>query len=191
MSQYSRNERNANAAIVVGIEPEKDFPGDPLAGIELQRKIEKAAFVLGGKNYNAPVQLVGDYLNGKASTSRRAIEPSYKPAVTYTDLSSLLPDFANQALREAIPAFDKKIRGFAREDATLTAAETRTSSPICIKRDTTYQSINVKGLYPAGEGAGYAGGILSAAVDGIRVAEAMALAICGTQIDETIETRTG
>ena len=181
MSQYSRNERNANAAIVVGIEPEKDYPGHPLAGIELQRKIEKAAFVLGGKSYRAPAQLVGDYLKGKATESRRAIEPSYKPGVTYTDLSSLLPDFANEALREAIPAFDKKIRGFAREDATLTAAETRTSSPICIKRDETYQSINVKGLYPAGEGAGYAGGILSAGVDGIRVAEAMALDICAEQ----------
>ena len=181
MSQYSRNERNANAAIVVGIEPEKDYPGHPLAGIELQRKIEKAAFVLGGKSYRAPAQLVGDYLKGNATESRRAIEPSYKPGVTYTNLSTLLPDFANEALREAIPAFDKKIRGFAREDATLTAAETRTSSPICIKRDESYQSINVKGLYPAGEGAGYAGGILSAGVDGIRVAEAMALDICGTK----------
>ena len=188
MSQYSRNERNANAAIVVGIEPEKDYPGHPLAGIELQRKIEKAAYVLGGKSYRAPAQLVGDYLKGNATESRRAIEPSYKPGVTYTDLSTLLPDFANEALREAIPAFDKKIRGFAREDATLTAAETRTSSPICIKRDaTTYQSINVKGLYPAGEGAGYAGGILSAGVDGIRVAEAMALAICGIQTVEKQE----
>ncbi len=190
MSQYSRNERNANAAIVVGIEPEKDYPGHPLAGIELQRKIEKAAFVLGGENYNAPVQLVGDYLDAKATGSRRAIEPSYKPGVTYTDLSSLLPDFANEALREAIPAFDKKIRGFARKDATLTAAETRTSSPICIKRDENYQSVNINGLYPAGEGAGYAGGILSAAVDGIRVAEAIALAMCGTQYDAAVETIT-
>ena len=187
MSQYSRNERNANAAIVVGIEPEKDYPGHPLAGIELQRKIEKAAFVLGGKSYRAPAQLVGDYLKGNATESRKAIEPSYKPGVTYNDLSTLLPDFANEALREAIPAFDKKIRGFAREDATLTAAETRTSSPICIKRDESYQSINVKGLYPAGEGAGYAGGILSAGVDGIRVAEAIALDICGTQTFEKQE----
>ncbi|BCE02530.1 NAD(P)/FAD-dependent oxidoreductase [Marinicellulosiphila megalodicopiae] len=177
MSQYSRNERNANAAIVVGIEPAKDYPGDPLAGIELQRRIEKAAYVLGGENYNAPVQLVGDYLNKKPSTELGDVTPSYQPGVTLTDLSVLLPDFANEAIREAIPAFDKKIKGFGRKDAVLTAAETRTSSPLCIKRDDTYQSINTKGLYPAGEGAGYAGGILSAGVDGIRVAEAMALSM--------------
>ena len=181
MSQYSRNERNANAAIVVGIEPDKDYPGDALAGIELQRKIEKAAYVLGGSNYNAPVQLVGDYLNQTASTQLGAINPSYAPGITLTDLTVLLPDYANEAIREAIPAFDKKIKGFARPDAVLTAAETRTSSPLCIKRDATYQSINTKGLYPAGEGAGYAGGILSAGVDGIRVAEAMALSMTNTK----------
>ncbi len=177
MSQYSRNERNANAAVVVGIDPERDYPGHPLAGIELQRKIEQAAYALGGSDYSAPAQLVGDFLKGRASTELGDIEPSYKPGVTLTDLSSLLPDFAITALKEAIPAFDKKIKGFATKDAILTAAETRTSSPLCIKRDKDYQSINTQGLYPAGEGAGYAGGILSAAVDGIRVAEAMALSI--------------
>jgi len=177
MSQYSRNERNANAAIVVGIEPNKDYPGDALAGIELQRKIERAAFKLGGENYNAPAQLVGDFLNKKASAQLGRVTPSYKPGVTLTDLSVLLPDFANEAIREAIPAFNKKIKGFGRQDAILTAAETRTSSPLCIKRNETYQSISTKGLYPAGEGAGYAGGILSAGVDGIRVAQAMALNI--------------
>lgn len=177
MSQYSRNERNANAAIVVGIEPERDYPGHPLAGIELQRKIEQAAYKLGGENYNAPVQLVGDFLNGQASSKLGEIEPSYKPGIKLTDLTPLLPEFAITAIKEAIPAFNKKINGFARHDAILTAAETRTSSPICIKRDENYQSINTTGLYPAGEGAGYAGGILSAAVDGIRVAEAMALSM--------------
>lgn len=179
MSQYSRNERNANAAVVVGIEPEKDYPNHPLAGIELQRKIEKAAYSLGGKNYNAPAQLVGDFLQDKPSTQLGDVEPSYKPGITLTDLGPLLPDYALEALREAIPAFDKKIRGFARKDAILTAAETRTSSPICIKRDAHGESIHVKGLYPAGEGAGYAGGILSAAVDGIKIAELMALKIVG------------
>lgn len=180
MSQYSRNERNANAAVVVGIDPERDYPGHPLAGIELQRSIEKAAYKLGGEDYSAPAQLVGDFLKGQASTELGEIEPSYKPGITLTDLSPLLPDFAIEALKEAIPAFDKKIKGFARKDAVLTAAETRTSSPICIKRDEQYQSISTRGLYPAGEGAGYAGGILSAAVDGIRVAEAMALAMANS-----------
>ncbi len=177
MSQYSRNERNANAAVVVGIEPETDFPGHPLAGLELQRTIEKAAYVLGGSDYSAPAQCVGDFLKGQATTEFGDIEPSYKPGVTPTDLSSLLPSFAIEALKEAIPAFDKKVKGYARSDAVLTAVETRTSSPICIKRGKDCQSINTQGLYPAGEGAGYAGGILSAAVDGIRVAEAMALSM--------------
>ncbi|WP_054112546.1 NAD(P)/FAD-dependent oxidoreductase [Marinagarivorans algicola] len=178
MSQYSRNERNANAAIVVGIDPATDYPGHPLAGIELQRKIERAAYDLGGQNYNAPAQLVGDFLKGRPSTQLGDVTPSYQPGVTLTDLAPLLPDFAIAAIREAIPAFNKKIKGFAREDAILTAAETRTSSPICVKRDNdTLQSISTQGLYPGGEGAGYAGGILSAAVDGIKVAEAMALAM--------------
>ena len=177
MSQYSRAERNANAAIVVGIDP-RDYPGSPLAGMEFQRKIEARAFELGGGTYDAPGQLVGDFLAGRPSTEFGAVTPSYKPAVHLTDLATVLPDYAIEAMREALPAFDKQIKGFARADAVLTGVETRTSSPIRIKRnDDSLQSINVKGLYPAGEGAGYAGGILSSAVDGIKVAEAVALAI--------------
>ncbi|MBT9591176.1 MAG: NAD(P)/FAD-dependent oxidoreductase [Thiobacillus sp.] len=174
MSQYSRNERNANAGIVVGITP-ADYPGGPLAGIELQRKLESHAFELGGGNYEAPVQLVGDFLAGTPSTQLGSVEPSYQPGVRLTDLASCLPDFAIEAIREALPAFDQQIKGFAMNDAVLTGVETRTSSPLRITRGEDYQSLNVKGLYPAGEGAGYAGGILSAGVDGIRVAEAVAL----------------
>jgi uncharacterized FAD-dependent dehydrogenase len=173
MSQYSRNERNANAGIVVGITPE-DFPGGPLAGIELQRKLEARAFELGGGNYDAPSQLVGDFIEGKSSTRLGSVEPSYKPGVHLTDLASALPDYAIEAIREALPAFDRQIKGFAMPDAVLTGVETRTSSPLRITRGDDFQSLNVKGLYPAGEGAGYAGGILSAGVDGIRVAEAVA-----------------
>lgn len=180
MSQYSRNERNANSAIVVGISPEQDYPEHVLAGIDLQRKLEEKAYLLGGENYSAPAQLVGDFLAGKASTEFGKVEPSYKPGITLGDLSALLPDFAIKAIREAIPAFDKKIKGFAMHDAILTGVETRTSSPICIKRDKAlFTSINTEGLYPAGEGAGYAGGILSAGVDGIKVAEALAKDILG------------
>ncbi|MBE0439156.1 MAG: NAD(P)/FAD-dependent oxidoreductase [Gammaproteobacteria bacterium] len=177
MSQYSRNERNANAAIVVGIEPEKDYPGHPLAGIDLQRKLEQLAYKLGGGDYHAPAQLVGDYLKNKPSKALGDVIPSYQPGVNLGDLSKALPPFANEAIREAIPEFDKKIKGFAMQDAVLTGVETRTSSPICIKRDKDFQSINTKGLYPTGEGAGYAGGILSAAIDGIKVAEAVALSL--------------
>ncbi|PCH59404.1 MAG: hypothetical protein COC19_07115 [SAR86 cluster bacterium] len=177
MSQYSREERNANSAIVVGIDPQRDYPGHVMAGIELQEELESKAFVLGGENYNAPAQLLGDFLEGKPSTALKSVTPSYKPGVTLTDLSQLLPEFAVEAIREAIPVFNKKIKGFAMEDAVLTAVETRTSSPICIRRDRTFQSINTRGLFPAGEGAGYAGGILSAAIDGIKVAEAVALDI--------------
>lgn len=174
MSQYSRNERNANSGIVVGISPE-DFPGSKLAGIELQRELEARAFVLGGENYMAPAQLLGDFLASRPSTKLGTVIPSYKPGVHLTDLSESLPDYAIEAIREALPAFDRKIKGFAMEDAVLTGVETRTSSPVRIKRDEkTYQSINTQGLYPAGEGAGYAGGILSAAIDGIEVAEAVA-----------------
>ena len=177
MSQYSRAERNANAAIVVGISP-TDYPGHPLAGIDFQRKIEERAFELGGGTYDAPGQLVGDFLAGRPSTEFGAVIPSYKPAVHLCDLATALPDFAIEAIREALPEFDKQIKGFARNDAVLTGVETRTSSPIRIRRDdTTLQSLNVKGLYPAGEGAGFAGGILSSAVDGIKVAEAVAVAI--------------
>ncbi len=176
MSQYSRNERNANSAIVVGITPD-DYPGHPLAGIEFQRKLEATAFKLGGENYQAPGQLVGDFLANKPSSALGSVLPSYTPGVHLCDLSPALPDYAIEALREAIPAFDKKIKGFAMADAVLTGVETRTSSPVRIKRNEHYQSINTQGLYPAGEGAGYAGGILSAAVDGIKVAEALALAM--------------
>ena len=178
MSQYSRNERNANAGIVVGITPEVDYPGHPLAGIEFQRQWESRAFKLGGGTYEAPGQLVGDFLAGRPSTALGEVVPSYTPGVHLTDLATSLPDYAIAAIREAIPAFDKQIRGFARPDAVLTGVETRTSSPIRITRDEhTLQSLNVAGLYPAGEGAGYAGGILSAAIDGIKVAEAVALDI--------------
>ncbi|WP_028536516.1 NAD(P)/FAD-dependent oxidoreductase [Paludibacterium yongneupense] len=174
MSQYSRNERNANAGIVVGITP-ADYPGSPLAGVQLQRDLESHAYLLGGSSYEAPAQLVGDFLAGRPSQALGLVVPSYKPGVHLTDLSSALPDYAIAAIREAIPAFDKKIRGFAMPDAVLTGVETRTSSPLRVTRDETMQSINVRGLYPAGEGAGYAGGILSAGVDGIKVAEALAL----------------
>ena len=174
MSQYSRNERNANAGIVVGITPE-DFPGTgPLAGIELQRQLESRAFELGGGTYEAPAQLVGDFLQGRPSAKLGSVEPSYKPGVRLGDLATALPDYAIAAIREAIPAFDRQIKGFNLPDAVLTGVETRTSSPLRITRGEDFQSLNVKGLYPAGEGAGYAGGILSAGVDGIRVAEAVA-----------------
>ncbi|MFP5389945.1 MAG: NAD(P)/FAD-dependent oxidoreductase [Gammaproteobacteria bacterium] len=178
MSQYSRAERNANSAIVVGITPEQDYPGHPLAGIALQRRLEEGAFALGGGNYDAPGQLMGDFVKGRASTALGSVIPSFKPAVHLTDLAPSLPDYAIIALREAFPAFDKQIRGYYKEDALLTGVETRTSSPIRIKRrDDDFQSLNTRGLFPAGEGAGYAGGILSAAVDGIKVAEAVALSI--------------
>ena len=176
MSQYSRNERNANSGIVVGITPD-DYPGHPLAGIALQRQLEQQAFVLGGGTYDAPGQLVGDFLAAKPSSTFGSVLPSYTPGVHLGDLATALPDYAITAIREALPAFDKKIKGFAMHDALLTGVETRTSSPIRIKRDDSYQSINTKGLYPAGEGAGYAGGILSAAVDGIKIAEAVALSM--------------
>ncbi len=175
MSQYSRNERNANAAIVVGITPEMDYPQHVLAGIDLQRELERRAYQLGGNNYNAPAQLVGDFLRNVASVDLQEAAPSYQPGITLADLSQALPDYAVEAIREAIPAFDKQIRGFAMPQAILTAVETRTSSPICIKRGKDLQNINTRGLYPAGEGAGYAGGILSAAIDGLKVAEALAV----------------
>ena len=174
MSQYSRNDRNANSGIVVGITP-ADFPGDVLAGVEFQRKWEARAYELGGKNYCAPGQRVGDFLAERPSTTLGEVTPSYTPGVTPTDLSTALPDYAIAAIREALPAFENQIKGFAMEDAVLTGVETRTSSPVRVKRGENFQSINIKGLYPAGEGAGYAGGILSAAVDGIEVAEALAL----------------
>ena len=181
MSQYSRNERNANSGIVVGITPEVDYPGGPLAGIELQERLESHAFVLGGSNYEAPAQLVGDFIAGKPSTELGSVEPSYKPGVALGDLALALPAFAIEAIREALPAFEKQIRGYSLHDAVLTGIETRTSSPLRITRNESMQSLNVKGLFPAGEGAGYAGGILSAGVDGIRIAEAVARDILGLE----------
>ena len=231
MSQYSRNERNANAGIVVGIEP-RDYPTDaasfhatfgdavgdafgdmlgdmladmladtlgqtsghpsrdnvdpqpapgvafhPLAGIVLQRQLESSAYVLGGSSYEAPGQLVGDFLADRASTALGSVQPSYKPGVKLGSLSTALPGYAIAAIRDAIPAFGKKIKGFDMADAVLTGVETRTSSPLKITRGEDFQSLNVAGIYPAGEGASYAGGILSAGVDGIRVAEALAKAL--------------
>jgi uncharacterized protein len=178
MSQYSRAERNANAGIVVGITP-ADYPGGLLAGVAFQRRWEEAAFKAGGGTYAAPGQRVEDFLSGGPSTSFGAVTPSYKPGVTPTDLSACLPDYAIAAIREAIPAFALQIKGFALPDAVLTGVETRTSAPIRTLRDVTWQSPNTRGLYPAGEGAGYAGGILSAGVDGIRVAEAVLLDVTG------------
>ena len=183
MSQYSRNERNANAGIVVGITPEQDYPADsspygPLAGMQLQRDLESKAYVLGGSNYAAPAQLIGDFLANKTSTQFGEVQPSYTPGVHLTNLNEALPEFAISAIREAIPTFAKQVRGYDLYDGLLTGVETRTSAPIRIKRDDeTLQSINTKGLYPCGEGAGYAGGILSAGVDGIRVAEAVSLSL--------------
>jgi uncharacterized FAD-dependent dehydrogenase len=176
MSQYSRNERNANSGIVVGITP-ADYPGHPLAGIEFQRQWESRAYELGGRNYDAPGQLVGDFIADRPSTEFGSVLPSYKPGVRLGDLNSSLPDYAIAAIREALPVFDKQIKGFAMHDAVLTGVETRTSSPIRITRNEQCESLNTRGLYPAGEGAGYAGGILSAGVDGIKVAEAVALNI--------------
>jgi uncharacterized FAD-dependent dehydrogenase len=175
MSQYSRNERNANAGIVVAINPEPDFPGGPLAGVALQEALESAAFELGGSDYCAPGQLVGDFVRGNPSTQLGEVQPSYQPGVKLGDLASSLPAYAIDAIREALPMFGKQIQGFDRDDAVLTGVESRTSSPVRITRDAeSLQSLNVRGLYPCGEGAGYAGGILSAGVDGIKVAEAVA-----------------
>jgi uncharacterized FAD-dependent dehydrogenase len=212
MSQYSRNERNANAGIVVGIDP-ADFPRDegsfvqafgpvdgaryaqeaaalaaahpadsaaathPLAGIALQRALESRAYALGGSSYEAPGQLVGDFIAARPSSVLGSVQPSYKPGVKLGDLADSLPDYAIEAIREALPVFGKKIKGFDMTDAVLTGVETRTSSPLKIPRGNNLQSTNVAGLYPAGEGASYAGGILSAAVDGIKVAEALALSL--------------
>lgn len=179
MSQYSRNERNANSAIVVGITP-ADYPGNPLAGIEFQRQWETLAYQAGGSTYAAPAQRVGDFLAQRPSATLGGVLPSYKPAIHLTDLSLCLPDFVIKTLFEALPAFDKQIRGFAMDDALMTGIETRTSSPVRITRNDQYQSLNTRGLFPAGEGAGYAGGILSAAIDGIKAAEAVALSMTQT-----------
>ncbi|OCH42392.1 NAD(P)/FAD-dependent oxidoreductase [Vibrio cyclitrophicus] len=187
MSQYSRAERNANSAIVVGIDPERDYPGDALAGIRLQRELESGAYVLGGENYDAPAQKIGDFLKGRDPSAIGEVQPSFTPGIHLTDISKALPDFAIEAIREAIPAFEKKIKGFSTPDGLLTGVETRTSSPVCIKRGKDFQSINLKGFFPAGEGAGYAGGILSAGIDGIKAAEALAISMAEQNQAEKIE----
>ena len=189
MSQYSRNERNANAGIVVGITP-ADYPGNALAGVAFQRQFEERAFEAGGKTYAAPAQRVGDFLAGVASKSLGNVVPSYRPGVTPADLAACLPEFAAAAIREALPAFDRQIKGFALDDAVMTGVETRTSSPIRISRDGRFESPNTRGLYPAGEGAGFAGGILSAGVDGIRIAESVARSIAGAAADRDDITAT-
>jgi len=176
MSQYSRNERNANSGFVVGIDPERDYPGHPLAGIEFQRKWESLAYTAGGSTYAAPAQKVGDFLAGRPSEALGEVQPSYKPGIKMTDLAECLPPFVLEAMREALPVFGRQIAGYDHPDVLMTGVETRTSSPIRITRGKDFQSLNVAGLFPAGEGAGYAGGILSAAVDGIKVAEAVAAA---------------
>jgi uncharacterized FAD-dependent dehydrogenase len=177
MSQYSRAEFNANSGLVVGIDPAKDYPDGPLAGIALQRRWESAAYVAGGSSYAAPGQTVGDFLAGRPSTALGTVTPSYKPGVTLTDLRQCLPDFVTEAFMEALPAFGRQIAHYDHPDAIMTGVETRTSSPIRITRGKDFQSLNVERLFPAGEGAGYAGGILSAAIDGIKVAEAVATSI--------------
>ena len=179
MSQYSRAEFNANSGLVVDISPERDFPGHPLAGVELQRKLEAAAYVAGGSNYHAPGQKVGDFLAGTVSSAFGSIEPSYQPGVKLTDLGACLPPFVLDAIREALPVFGRQMPGYDHPDVVMTGVETRTSSPVRITRGADLQSLNTRGLYPAGEGAGYAGGILSAAVDGIKVAEALAAVLLG------------
>lgn len=173
MSQYSRNERNANSAVVVGVTPD-DFPDGPLGGVAFQRRWEQRAFELGGSDYKAPGQLLGDFISRRPSKAFGSVIPSYKPGVQLGSLNESLPNYAIEAIREALPVFDKKIKGFFLNDAVLTGVETRTSSPVRITRGKDFQSVNTRGLYPSGEGAGYAGGILSSAVDGIETAEAVA-----------------
>jgi uncharacterized FAD-dependent dehydrogenase len=177
MSQYSRNERNANSGLVVAIDPARDFPGDPLAGIALQRHWESMAYVAGGSSYKAPAQRLGDFLAGRPSEALGSVVNSYKPGVHMTDLAQCLPDYAVAAMREALPVFGRQIPGYDHPDVLMTGVETRTSSPVRFTRGDNLQSLNTSGLFPAGEGAGYAGGILSAAVDGIKVAEAVALSL--------------
>jgi uncharacterized FAD-dependent dehydrogenase len=182
MSQYSRNERNANSGLVVGIDPARDYPGHPLAGIALQRHWESLAYVAGGSTYQAPAQTVGDFLAARPSTALGSVVPSYRPGVTPTDLAACLPDYAVAAIREALPVFGRLIPGYDHPDVVLTGVETRTSSPVRITRGADFQSVNIAGLFPAGEGAGYAGGILSAGVDGIKVAEAVGLSVAASGV---------
>lgn len=181
MSQYSRNERNANSGLVVAIDPARDFPGDPLAGIALQRHWESRAYIAGGSSYKAPAQRLGDFLAGRPSEALGSVTPSYKPGVHMTDLAQCLPDYAVTAMREALPVFGRQIPGYDHPDVLMTGVETRTSSPVRFTRGKDFQSLNTAGLFPAGEGAGYAGGILSAAVDGIKIAEAVALSLGASQ----------
>ena len=176
MSQYQRNDINANSAVVVGVEP-SDYPSGVLGGVELQREIERKTFLLGGSDYLAPAQLAGDFLKGIPSTGQGSVKPSYTPGVKWTDISELLPEYAINAIKEALPEFGRKITGFDMNDAVLTGSETRTSSPVRIIRGEDFQSVSTNGLYPGGEGAGYAGGIMSAAIDGIKIAEALSLRI--------------
>ncbi|ETI58978.1 hypothetical protein C100_22215 [Sphingobium sp. C100] len=182
MSQYSRAEFNANSGLVVAIDPARDYPGGPLAGIAFQRHWETQAYLAGGSSYWAPGQTVGDFLAGRPSTSLGSVEPSYQPGVTPTDLSRCLPPFVIDAFREALPVFGRQLANYDHPDAVMTGVETRTSSPLRITRGKDFQSLNIAGLYPAGEGAGYAGGILSAAIDGIKVAEAAALAMVNDKV---------
>ncbi len=184
MSQHSRAEFNANSGLVVDITPERDFPGGPLAGIAYQRHWEELAFKAGGSNYQAPGQKLGDFLAGRPSTVLGSVTPSYQPGVHLTDLAQCLPAFAIEAMREALPAFGRQMPGYDHPDVMLTGVETRTSSPVRFTRGPDFQSLGTTGLYPAGEGAGYAGGILSAAVDGIKVAEALA-GVLVRQVQET------
>jgi uncharacterized FAD-dependent dehydrogenase len=186
MSQYSRAEFNANAGIVVGITPEADYPEGPLAGIAFQREWERRAFAAGGGSYAAPGQLAGDFLAGRASAELGSVAPSYKPGVVPADLASCLPGFAIDAMKQALAAFARDIPGFAMHDAVLTGVETRTSSPLRIVRGADGVSVNTPGLFPGGEGAGYAGGIMSAGVDGIRVAEAVAARSAGVAPPERL-----
>ncbi|MEO0032948.1 MAG: hypothetical protein RIS94_2706 [Pseudomonadota bacterium] len=180
MSQYSRAEFNANSGLVVDIDPSRDYPGGPLAGVAFQRKWESLAFTAGGSNYKAPGQKLGDLLAGRASSGEfGTVIPSYQPGVHLTDLRECLPDYVIESMREALPVFGRQVPGYDHPDVILTGVETRTSSPVRITRGADFQSLNTRGLYPAGEGAGYAGGILSAAVDGIRVAEALAQDLVG------------
>ena len=170
MSEYAQNGKNSNSALLVNVLP-ADFATDhPLAGVEFQRVWEKKAYELGGKNFKAPAQLVGDFLQNKSSEKVGEITPTYGPGVTMTSLNSCLPEYVLASLREALPILERKIKGFAHPQAVLTGVETRSSSPVKIVRDETLQS-NVRGIYPTGEGSGYAGGIISAAIDGMRVAE--------------------
>jgi uncharacterized FAD-dependent dehydrogenase len=172
MSEHARDQENANSAFLVNVTPE-DFGSDhPLAGMYFQEKYERLAYELGGRNYNAPLQLVGDFMNDRVSTKIGSVNPSYKPGYTFVDLRECLPEFVCETMKEGLILLDKKLNGFAMDDAVLTGVETRSSAPIRIVRDEeTLQSVNVNNLYPSGEGAGYAGGIVTAAVDGIKCAE--------------------